>query len=98
MSYQAKSENPEIVKVIVTFRCGHSIETETPSVADPAGIWADQPKCPDGTIRILEMIEDCYSCRSVEATKKWKEEQNGHCGLAEIGKANFNGRVGQRVE
>lgn len=50
---------PQIVEVI--FTCGHVVSMESPGVSDPAGIYLDFRKDPDGVIRD-QSFGDCLDC------------------------------------
>lgn len=52
-----------MVEVDVTFRCGHTEQFSSPSIADPCGLWLMQPRCSDGIVRVNELIQDCTFCR-----------------------------------
>jgi hypothetical protein len=60
MSYQPSGTH----NVEITYSCGHTVPIHSPGVADPAAVYADLPKCPDGMIRVSEFVDSRWTCNA----------------------------------
>lgn len=52
---------PKLVEF--TYACGHTDTLHSPGMCDPAAIYYHLPMCPDGIIRVQDIVLVCPECK-----------------------------------